>query len=157
MSGSSDTLVSGLNHAVVVTADMERLCSFYTDVFGITAIEAPAPPGTRVTLLMVSSTAALNIIEAPGSEHAMGSTSMLQRGHIDHIAFEAPSAEALETIGQRLVDRGASDGSVHDYGPFLCVPFTDPDGIASACWVRDATLTDLHQPRPLEGSLLDCE
>ena len=119
-----EPLLSGLNHAAVVTADLDRLCAFYTEVFGIDAVDAPAPPGTRVALLRVSATAGFNLWEVPEGAHTRGSAAMLERGHIDHIAFEAPTARALDEVRRRLIERGASDGHVSDYGAVLCVPFT---------------------------------
>jgi catechol 2,3-dioxygenase-like lactoylglutathione lyase family enzyme len=150
----TETLLSGLNHVVVLTADLDRLCGFYTEVFGIEAVDAPAPPGTRVALLRISATAGFNIWEVPDSAHTRGSATMLERGHIDHIAFEAPNALALDEVRRRLIERGASDGHVSDYGAVVCVPFTDPDGMATEiCWTRDPSLSDLHEPRPSIGSL----
>ena len=81
---------------------------------------------------------------------------MMDRGHIDHLALEAPSPAALEELRQRLIACGASAGTVSDYGPILTVPFVDPDGMASeVVWVRDAGFADAHPPVPFTGSLSD--
>jgi catechol-2,3-dioxygenase len=80
---------------------------------------------------------------------------MLDRGHIDHLAFDVPGGRALETIRRRLVEQGASDGAVSDYGPLLSVYFTDPDGMgAEACWVRDPSYQGFHAPEPFTGDLV---
>jgi hypothetical protein len=78
------------------------------------------------------------------------------RGHLDHVALEAGTAEALAEVRQRLVECAASDGAVRDYGSMLCVSFTDPDGMGSEiCWIRDPSLADLHAPVLREGELTD--
>ena len=93
-------------------------------------------------------------IEVPEGSHTAGSTTMMNRGHIDHLALEAPTPAALETLRQRLLACGASNGSVSDYGPILTVPFVDPDGMASeVVWVRDPSFAGAHPPKPFTGSL----
>jgi catechol 2,3-dioxygenase-like lactoylglutathione lyase family enzyme len=149
-------LVTGLNHAAILTADLDRLAAFYVEVFDGEILETPAPPGTRATTVRLAGAAGLAILEVPGNPHTSGAGAMLARGHLDHIAFDAPSPQALETIRRRLVDRGASDGTVHDYGPMLSVHFVDPDGMESeACWLRDPTFADAHAPEPFPGDLTD--
>ncbi len=99
--------VTGLNHAAIVTADLERLVSFYVDVFGAETIDVPAPPGTRATTVRLSETSGLALMEIPGNPpHTEGSTVMLGRGHLDHIALDAPTASALEEVRRRLVAPG---------------------------------------------------
>ena len=149
-------LLSGFNHVAVLTADLNRLAAFYISVFDAQMLDAPAPTGTRVAFLRIAGTAAIDLIEVPDSPHTAGSTRMLERGHIDHLALEAPTPAALEELRRRLVERGASDGTVTDYGPILAVKFVDPDGMASeVVWVRDRTFTSPHQPRTFAGSLTD--
>jgi hypothetical protein len=149
-------LLSGFNHVAVLTADLDRLAAFYISVFDAKMLDAPAPPGTRVAFLRITATTAIDLIEVPDSPHTAGSTRMLERGHIDHLALEAPTAAALEELRRRLVERGASDGAVTDYGPILTVKFVDPDGMASeVVWVRDSSFSGAHPPRPFTGSLTD--
>jgi catechol 2,3-dioxygenase-like lactoylglutathione lyase family enzyme len=147
-------LVSGLNHAAIVTADLDRLAAFYVDVFDGELLETPAPPGTTAAIVRLSGTTGLALMQVPGNEHAAGSTQMLARGHLDHIAVEAPSAAALDVVRRRLVEHGASDGTVNDYGPMLSVYFEDPDGMGcEVCWVRDPSFAGAHAPQSFEGSL----
>ena len=54
---------------------------------------------------------------------------MFGRGRIDHLALHAESLGAFETIRDRLIACGASDGFVTDFGPILSVFFRDPDGL----------------------------
>jgi catechol 2,3-dioxygenase-like lactoylglutathione lyase family enzyme len=145
--------VSGLNHVAIVTADARRLADFYVEVFGAEALDIPAPPGTEACLVRLAPTCGLAILQVPDNPHAVGTTVELARGHLDHIGIDVPSAGALEEVRRRLVARGASDGTVHDYGPMLTVPFVDPDGMASeACWMRGDVVT-ARPPVPFVGSL----
>ena len=51
------------------------------------------------------------------------------RGRLDHFGLQAPSAESFETIRQRLIEHGASDGEVNGFGAVRSVFFRDPDGL----------------------------
>jgi catechol 2,3-dioxygenase-like lactoylglutathione lyase family enzyme len=149
-------LVTGLNHAAIVTADLDRLTAFYATVFDAEILETPAPPGTRATTVRLSASCGLALLEVPGNPFASGAGAMLARGHLDHIALDAPSPRALGVLRDRLVAHGASDGTVHDYGPMLSVHFVDPDGMdCEVCWLRDPAFRDAHAPVPFTGSLAD--
>jgi catechol 2,3-dioxygenase-like lactoylglutathione lyase family enzyme len=147
----------GFNHLALVTADLERLEEFYCGVLGGQAVEVPAPPGSgRATAIRFGERSALVLMEVAESEHATGQGDSLQRGHLDHVGFDVPTAAALEAIRERLLARGASDGRIHDYGSLVTVHFVDPDGMSSeVCWLRDPELRDLHPPTTAEGSLHD--
>lgn len=54
---------------------------------------------------------------------------MWGRGRIDHLGLQAASMEAFEQICQRLVEAGASDGTVNDFGSLHSIFFTDPDAL----------------------------
>ena len=54
---------------------------------------------------------------------------MWGRGRIDHVGLQAASEEAFATIRQRLIDAGASDGTVNDFGSARSMFFRDPDGL----------------------------
>jgi hypothetical protein len=62
---------------------------------------------------------------------------MTDRGHLDHLALDVPSREALDQVRARLVGCGASDGVVPDLGPKLSFWFIGRDGIhIEVDWVR---------------------
>ena len=150
------SVVAGLSHVGIMSQDLDRLTAFYAEVLDATIIDVPAPPGARAALVQLSPTAGLAVMERLDGDTPAPGTEMLDRGHIDHLAFDAPSAAALEELRRRVVERGAGDGTVHDYGPFLQVGFTDPDGMRTeAVWVRDRSMTGAHPPVDFVGSLLD--
>lgn len=142
----------GFNHVAVLTADLERLVAFYADVLCGEPVDVPAVPGTRARAVRLGPTAALVVTEVTDNPHADGHGQELRRGHLDHVAFEVATADDLETVRQRLVACGASDGRVNDYGALVAVGFTDPDGMSTeVCWLRDPSLRDLHPPTSAPG------
>jgi hypothetical protein len=56
-------------------------------------------------------------------------TPMFGRGRIDHLGLEAESVGAFDVIRERLIQRGATDGFVTDFGEILSLFFIDPDGL----------------------------
>jgi hypothetical protein len=54
---------------------------------------------------------------------------MFGRGPIDHLGLQATDKAAFDTIRTRLMERGATDGFVTDFGAALSVFFRDPDGL----------------------------
>jgi catechol 2,3-dioxygenase-like lactoylglutathione lyase family enzyme len=150
------SLASGINHAAIVTVDADRLASFYVRVFDAWTVEVPSPPGTRSMMVQFTSSCGLALMEVPDSPHASATTEMLARGHVDHFGIDAPSAAVLEQLRVRLMDEGATDGMISDYGPMLSVYFEDPDGMAcEVCWIRDPAFAGPHAPEVFTGSLLD--
>ena len=106
--------------------------------------------------MQLTETAGLVVVEMPGNPHEAGSTAMLDRGHVDHLALEAPTPAVLDELRRRLVTAGASDGTVNDYGPMLSVYFVDPDGMGcEVCWIRDRSFAGFHPPEVFTGALAD--
>ena len=128
-------LLDGINHVAVITADTERLIEFYGDVFGATVDgEMREGEGFRLTLVKVGPQSELNIFEVAGNQEASRQTPMLGRGRIDHLGLQAADLDAFDTIRDRLIERGASDGFVTDFGHVLSLFFVDPDGLeAEVC------------------------
>jgi catechol 2,3-dioxygenase-like lactoylglutathione lyase family enzyme len=123
-------LLAGLNHIAVLTDDTDRLCRFYKEVFDAAVMgELREGDHLRLTLLEVGPNAELNIFEISGNTEAMRQTPMFGRGRIDHFGLHAASKETFDTIRERLMACGASDGFVTDFGPILSVFFRDPDGL----------------------------
>jgi catechol 2,3-dioxygenase-like lactoylglutathione lyase family enzyme len=126
-------LTSGFNHVAVLTNDTERLQAFYQDVFDAEVLRDGPEPGNdddvRMTVIHVGPTAELNVFQVKGNTEAERQTPMFGRGRLDHLALQAESLEAFETIRDRLIARGAADDFVTDFGPVLSVFFRDPDGL----------------------------
>jgi catechol 2,3-dioxygenase-like lactoylglutathione lyase family enzyme len=126
-------LTKGFNHVAFLTTDMARLQDFYTQVFDAEILrdgpETPASEGVRLSVIRVGPSSELNVFQVDGNTEALRQVPMFGRGRIDHLALEAESLEAFETIRDRLMARGAADDFVTDFGPSLSVFFRDPDGL----------------------------
>ena len=145
-------LLNGFNHVAVLTADTERLQAFYAEVFGAEILrdgaETDDKPDVRMTVIHVGPTAELNVFQIVGNTEAERQTPMFGRGRLDHLALQAASLEAFETIRDRLIARGAADEFVTDFGAILSVFFRDPDGLECELCVEnpDARPGEHHPP-----------
>jgi len=142
-------LLDGINHVAILTADTDRLIQFYGDVFGAT-VDGEMREGTdfRLTLVKVGPTSELNVFEMAGNQEASRQVPMFGRGRLDHLGLQAADLDAFDSIRDRLVERGATDGFVTDFGHVLSLFFTDPDGLeAEVCVANpDAEPGVLHPP-----------
>ena len=134
-------LTAGFNHVALLTEDLDRLLRFYIDVFDVEAPDAwnVDEPGPRHVMIDMGGDAAVHAFEARGNPHAIASPTMFERGHLDHLAINVPDLDAFLELRRRLVERGASDGTITDFGMVWSVSFKDPDGLDAeiALW-RDA-------------------
>jgi catechol 2,3-dioxygenase-like lactoylglutathione lyase family enzyme len=144
------SLLSGLNHVAVVTADLDRFIAFYTRIFGLEVVFKQSRPAFRHAILRISGDSWLHPAEIPGTPHGDAAPRMFGRGHLDHLSLTAASGETFEQIRQRLLDAGASNGVVEDLGAFHALWFKDPDGMqGEITLVVDAQLKGIHEPVPL--------
>ena len=144
-------LVDGFNHVAILTNDTERLHGFYEDVFDATVLrdgpETPESATVRLSIINVGPHSELNVFEIVGNEEANRQVPMFGRGRIDHLALQADSVGAFETIRDRLMARGANDGFVTDFGPVLSLFFRDPDGLeCEVCVENPDAQPGVHHP-----------
>jgi len=145
--------VDGLNHIALITTDLDRCSAFWSDTCGLVfhAEEDGAP--FRHGMLMVGIGAAVHVFEL--DEEITGPVAvqpMFRRGRMDHFALNASDEQSLRTIRDRLVEVGASDGTVTLFGSvpgfadggLLSVHIEDPDGGQSeiCCARTGAAFTD---------------
>jgi catechol 2,3-dioxygenase-like lactoylglutathione lyase family enzyme len=122
-------LTSGFNHVAVMTADTARFVDFYEEVFEAEVLGSQEFPEGRLTFVKVGPDSEFNVFQVDGNTEAERQTPMMGRGRLDHLALHAPSLEAFEEIRRRLMDKGAADDFVTDFGPILSMFFRDPDGL----------------------------
>jgi len=122
-------LTAGIDHVATITNDGDRLKQFYSDIFGATVERdgAEFPGGPRMIVLNLGPGTELNVFEIDGNNQADHQTPMFGRGRIDHIGLHAASLEAFADIRNRLIEAGASDGTVTDFGRKISLFFRDPD------------------------------
>jgi catechol 2,3-dioxygenase-like lactoylglutathione lyase family enzyme len=127
-------LLDGVHHVALLTSDTDRLIDFYRGVFGATVEDTTVDGPVRLTFLNIGPNTELNVFEIDSNDQASHQTPMFGRGRLDHLGVRAASIEAFAEIRRRLVELGASDGFVTDFGPVLSLFFTDPDGLeAEVC------------------------
>ncbi len=123
-------LLDGFNHVAILTADTGRFVEFYRDVFGaeVTGEQRMGHEGV-LTFVEIGGRREINLFELTGNAEAQRQTPMFGRGRIDHLGLQAASLDAFDAIRRRLIDRGAADEFVTDFGPVLSLFFRDPDGL----------------------------
>jgi len=123
-------LLDGVNHVAILTKDTERFVNFYREVFEAEVDGTQDMDGQGVlTFVKIGTRAEINLFEVRGNAEAERQTPMFGRGRIDHLGLQAASLDAFEEIRRRLIDRGAADEFVTDFGAILSLFFRDPDGL----------------------------
>jgi catechol 2,3-dioxygenase-like lactoylglutathione lyase family enzyme len=149
-------LLDGIHHVAVLTNDTDRLIDFYRGVFEATVEHISVDGPVRLTFLNIGPNTELNIFEIDGNHQADQQTPMFERGRIDHLGVRAASLDAFIEIRRRLVQRGATDGFVTDFGPVLSLFFTDPDGLeAEVCVPNPAATPGRRNPPGTPSSVND--
>jgi hypothetical protein len=93
-----------------------------------TAHRRRACPGT-CGVIRIGPNTELTIFVIKSNTEPNRQTPMSGRGRIDHFGLHAALPEAFATIGQWLIDHGASNGTLNDFGPVHRIFFRDPDGL----------------------------
>jgi catechol 2,3-dioxygenase-like lactoylglutathione lyase family enzyme len=119
-------LLDDINHLTFITADMDRLISFYERAFGARTTVDLEEEGVRHAFIEVGPHTVLHPFQVPGVEPP-GPQPMFERGRLDHFALNAASEEAFRELHGRLAAEGALDSVVTDMGSMLLFSFLDPD------------------------------
>ncbi len=136
-------LTSGFNHVATITSDMDRLVRFYVDVFDAEVLNDLDEGGLRHVMLDLGGGSCLHPFQIDGNRHGRALPAMFDRGHLDHVALNVADDATFERLRHRLVEAGASDGLITDFGTVRTVWFEDPDGMGSeiAQWQNGEMLT----------------
>jgi catechol 2,3-dioxygenase-like lactoylglutathione lyase family enzyme len=146
-------LVGALNHAALLTRDLDRFVEFYCGVLALELAFSEDTPQMRHAIVRTGPLSWLHAVDIDptgGAAAGLANTERpLERGRIDHIALSATSETAFDVLRQRLVACGASDGSVDDLGAFRTLWFRDPDGLrVELTLVIEPSLRGVHAPLP---------
>jgi catechol 2,3-dioxygenase-like lactoylglutathione lyase family enzyme len=144
-------LLSGINHVATLTNDTDRLHAFYEEVFEARVVsdnpEAPEGEGFRMSIVDIGDGTMLNVFDIQGNTEAARQVPMFGRGRIDHIGLRAKDMAAFEEIRRRLMERGAADDFVTDFGEAYSVFFRDPDGLEGEVLVDNPdAVAGTHNP-----------
>jgi catechol 2,3-dioxygenase-like lactoylglutathione lyase family enzyme len=121
-------LTTGLNHVALLTSDLDVLIEFYVATFDAELLADMEEGGLRHAMLDLGHGFALHPFSVESSSYTTAEGEMFHRGHLDHFALNVDDDETFELLRRRLVDAGASDGTVTDFGMVRTVGFVDPDG-----------------------------
>ena len=144
------TLVRSLNHIAVLTDDLDRFVEFYGSVFELETVFTEETPAFRHAILRTGPDSWIHPAEIVDGEHGAGLPDMFRRGHLDHLALTADAPDAFAELRRRLLERGATDGSVEDLGAFHALCFVDPDGMrGELTLIVHPDLQGIHAPQPL--------
>lgn len=119
-------LLDDIHHLTFITADMDRLISFYERIFDARVTVDLEEEGLRHAFIEVGPHTGLHPFQVPGLEPP-GPQEMFERGRLDHFALNAASEEAFRELHRRLEADGALDSAVTDMGSMLLFSFLDPD------------------------------
>jgi catechol 2,3-dioxygenase-like lactoylglutathione lyase family enzyme len=82
-----------------------------------------------MTTIRIGPHTEFNVFTIQGNPEPDRQTPMWGRGRLDHFGLQAASTTSFDTIRERLVKCGASDGHVNDFGAVRSLFFRDPDGL----------------------------
>lgn len=135
-------LIAGIDHVSTATTDVDRLLAFYKDHFELEPMAGfplTGGDGRKIALIPLSDGIMLQATEvaslpAPEPIDPPGAV-FFGVSRFDHCSFRASSEEAFEDLRIRLVNAGASTGTVLSSGDLRFFRFTDPDGwFAEVVW-----------------------
>jgi catechol 2,3-dioxygenase-like lactoylglutathione lyase family enzyme len=135
----------GINHLALVTTDMDATTRFYHGVLGARLVATIGTPGFRHYFFEFGPEQTVAFFEYKGVEldtfakpAGVPDPRAIQ---FDHLSFNLPDEEALESLRRRLKEHDCEVTDVVDHGVMHSIYFTDPNGIAleASWWVIDAT------------------
>jgi catechol 2,3-dioxygenase-like lactoylglutathione lyase family enzyme len=146
---ASVALVNDLHHMTFLTADMDRLISFYERIFDARVTLDSEEVGLRHAFIEIGPHTVLHPFEVPGVE-VPGRQAIFERGRLDHFALNAASEEAFREIRRRLNRRGRQcdrgrTGYRHGLHAQLQLPRSD-DGWHEVMWVKPGSEEGLKGP-----------
>ncbi len=124
-------ITTGFNHVATLTADMDRLVAFYSEVFGGEVVHEvlPSEGHPHLVIIDLGGGAALNVFDVPAATIIGEQRKIGGRGAIDHFGLAVDSLATLETVKDRLVAAGADIGEIQRLGAEWSLFFRDPDGM----------------------------
>jgi catechol 2,3-dioxygenase-like lactoylglutathione lyase family enzyme len=137
----------GINHVATVSSDLDRLVSFYQQVFGAECLfdeEIPFMPvreaggSARHVFINLGGPTFLHAWQVQGVNPAEFDGEIFSRGRVDHFALAVETYADFERLRHALIGEGAADGEVNDFGVMLSFSFVDPDGLwVEVSWWKD--------------------
>lgn len=123
----------GLNHIILTIADTARSRAFYGDLLGFAIRDMPDVPGGGFFFVAGD----VMVFCFPSRAPVAGDHFSEFRVGLDHLAFTAPSEEALQALADKLTAAGVATRGVERFAPTgnRYVAFRDPDNIQLEYWL----------------------
>jgi catechol 2,3-dioxygenase-like lactoylglutathione lyase family enzyme len=135
----------GINHLALITTDMDATTRFYHGVLGARLVATIGTPDFRHYFFEFGPEQTVAFFEYEGVELERWAKPAgvpdARATQFDHLSFNLPDEEALESLRKRLLDHGCEVTEVVDHDVMRSIYFTDPNGIAleASWWVVDVT------------------
>lgn len=135
----------GINHLALITTDMDATVRFYHGVLGARLVATIGTPGFRHYFFDFGPQQTVAFFEYKDvdleSWAKPAGVPDPRATQFDHLSFNLPDEQALESLQQRLKEHGCEVTDVVDHSVMRSIYFTDPNGIAleASWWVVDAT------------------
>jgi catechol 2,3-dioxygenase-like lactoylglutathione lyase family enzyme len=124
----------GLNHVILTVSDLPKSRAFYGDLLGFEIKDIPLEFGS-MAFFMVGSVSVWLLTHA---QTPAGDRFSEFRVGLDHLAFTAPSKEALHELADKLIKAGVNTKGVETFhNNWLYVSFRDPDNIQLEYWLDE--------------------
>lgn len=123
----------GLNHIILTVSNVERSRAFYADLLGFPVIVMEDDPDKSFFF----ECGGVHFFLFP-SRHPLPADRFSEfRVGLDHLAFTAPSREALDELAETLKAAGVQTNGVEQFAPTgnWYVAFRDPDNIQLEYWL----------------------
>ena len=138
----------GINHLALITTAMDATTRYYHGVLGARLVATIGTPSFRHYFFEFGPEQTVAFFEYQGVEleHFAKPAGVPdpRATQFDHLSFNLPDEEALESLRRRLKEHGCEVTDVVDHQVMRSIYFTDPNGIAleASWWVVDATGRD---------------
>lgn len=133
----------GINHLALVTPDMDETVRFYAGVLGMPLVATLMAGPMRHYFFEMGPEQTVAFFEVEGAEtFTKPAGARLTRPiQLDHLSFNVPDENALDTLRKRLLAAGCEVTGIVDHKILKSVYFNDNNGIAleATYWVVDPT------------------
>ncbi|MBA3629960.1 MAG: VOC family protein [Actinobacteria bacterium] len=101
-------------------------------------LDVTIPSVGRHAFIPIGGPAMLHAWEVEGTKPSDFGSEIFNRGRVDHLALVVDSDDDFEEVRRRLVEEGATEGEVNDFGVALSFSFIDLDGTwTELAWWKD--------------------
>ncbi|XVU22741.1 VOC family protein [Actinoplanes sp. CA-054009] len=123
-------LTIGINHVTAITADLDRLVRFYSDMFDAEKVfEGQAANGhPRMAIVELGGTRYVKIVEDRSGTSANDAPALVDRSRTERFGLAVDSHDELRDLRGRMIKAGAQVGEIERLPTQWIMEVVDPDG-----------------------------